>query len=118
MFSWGYPVLDIKFHLCLAVLRLSSLLLVRGGSKNTSRSMYRKDKPRNVPLHAETSRPSCACTRARPSSADPLNSRSIMLSGCWDHAVRKLEVSRPLCICALVKAKASKYSTSQIISMD
>lgn len=41
-----------------------------------------------------------------------------MLSGCWDNTLRKLEVTRHPCICGPVKAKASKYSTSQGISVD
>lgn len=65
-------------------------------AKNTSRDMYRKDKPCNVPHYTEISYPSCACAPACPSSADPLDSRSIMLSGCWDNAMRKLEVNRLL----------------------
>lgn len=66
-----------------------------GATKNTSRSMYRKDKPRNVPSDVEISYPSCVGRPACPSRADPLNSRSIMLPGCWDNAARKLNVSRP-----------------------
>lgn len=117
MFSWVYPVLGVIFPLRLAVLCLSSFLRVCGGS--TSKPMYRKDKPRNVPRHTEISFPSCACAPACPSSADPLDSRSIMLSGCWDNAVRKLEVSRPLYVYVVrSKLKHLNIAYCKGISMD
>lgn len=109
MFSWVYLVLSVLFPLRLLVLCLSSLLKVHGGSKNTSRDMYRKDKPCNVPRHAEISYPSCACAPACRGSADPLDSRSIMCSGCWDIAVRKLEVNRLLYV-YVVRSKLKHLS--------
>lgn len=101
------------FPLC-----LSSLLLPYAESKNTLRSMYRKDKPRNMSLHRDTSYSSCACTPARLSSADPLNSRSIMMSGCWVNTARKWEVSCPSMCMLSCPAKGTKYSTWQGISSD
>lgn len=44
-------------------------------------------------------------------SADPREQRLLMLSGCWLNAARKREVSRPLRLCRLARACASKYST-------
>lgn len=70
------------------------------------------------PCYVEISSPSCACAPASPSSTDPPNSRSIMLSGCWDNAVRKFDVSHPWCIRGPIRAKASKYGTLRGIPMD
>lgn len=74
-------------------LKLSSL---HGGSKNTRRSMYRRDKRRNVPLRREDRLtqlwPDRYVSKLSWSSEQQVHSA---LSGCWDNTVRKLEASRP-----------------------
>lgn len=106
VFSWAYPVVDLHF-LCLC---FNSLLL------SYTDSMYRKDKSCNVLIYG--------VILAVPvlllvlSSVYPLNSGSIMLSGCWVNTERKWEVGWLLRILGPLKAKASKYSTSQGISTD
>ena len=107
------------FSLSQAVLCLSSLLSSHADSQNTLRTIYRRDRPFTVPLQGQSSYSSCACAPACLSSADALNSSSIILSGRRVNTARKWAADRPLTVDVVpVKAKASKYSTLQGISID
>lgn len=107
-----------QYFTCLAVLCFSSLPSVHNVAKNTLCLCIERINLVIYPHNVEIGSPSCACAPAWPSSADPLNSRSIMLSGCGDNAVRKFDVSHPRRICGPVRAKSSKYGTWQGILMD